>query len=186
MTDERENPIDDSKLFKVRKTVYKMMEDRGFLVNEKEKNMKFEDFQLDYKNTGKLFPTFSKKDNKEYRVLVKFYPDEAVSSENVREFCSLIEDRKLNGGIMIGRTPLKSQAKNRFDAFANLMQVQYFVDKELVVNITEHELVPEHVLLDDRQKQELLAKYKLKDHQLPKILTTDPVARYLGVRRETS
>uniref|UniRef100_A0A915MSN8 RNA polymerase subunit H/Rpb5 C-terminal domain-containing protein n=1 Tax=Meloidogyne javanica TaxID=6303 RepID=A0A915MSN8_MELJA len=32
-------------------------------------------------------------------------------------------------------------------------------------------------------KAELLAKYKLRDSQLPRIQVSDPVARYFGLRR---
>ena len=54
---------------------------------------------------------------------------------------------------------------------------------KLVVNITRHVLVPRHVLLTRQEKQELLAKYKLKEHQLPRIQTADPVARFFGLVR---
>lgn len=58
-----------------------------------------------------------------------------------------------------------------------------FMEAELMVNITEHELVPEHVIMSPEDKAELLARYKLKDHQLPRIQHGDPVARYLGLKR---
>ena len=61
--------------------------------------------------------------------------------------------------------------------------LEYFKDSELVVDIKEHELVPEHTLLTEQQKQALLNCYKLKETQFPKIQVTDPVARYLGLKR---
>ncbi len=52
-----------------------------------------------------------------------------------------------------------------------------------MVNITEHELVPEHVVMTPEEKRELLIKYRLKENQLMRIQAGDPVARYYGLKR---
>ena len=57
------------------------------------------------------------------------------------------------------------------------------MESELLVNITQHELVPKHVLLSREERQALLQRYRLKDTQLPRIQHHDPVAKYLGLRR---
>ena len=62
-------------------------------------------------------------------------------------------------------------------------EIELFYQQELLVNITEHELVPKHFVLTDQEKNELLAKYRVKDTQLPKIQVEDPIARYYGVKR---
>ena len=54
---------------------------------------------------------------------------------------------------------------------------------DLQVNITHHSLVPKHSVLTNDEKEELLKRYRIQDHQLPKIQTSDPVARYFGVVR---
>ncbi len=43
--------------------------------------------------------------------------------------------------------------------------------------------MPEHKVLTEDEKAELLKKYRVKDSQLPKIQVEDPVARYYGVKR---
>jgi len=43
-------------------------------------------------------------------------------------------------------------------------------------DITKHKLVPEHIILSKKEETEVLKKLKLTKNQLPKILSTDPVA----------
>jgi DNA-directed RNA polymerase I, II, and III subunit RPABC1 len=43
--------------------------------------------------------------------------------------------------------------------------------------------VPEHLVLSQNEKQELLKRYRLRDTQLPRIQPNDPVARYYGMKR---
>ena len=62
-------------------------------------------------------------------------------------------------------------------------EIEVFYQSELLVNITEHELVPKHQVLSENEKHELLKKYRVKDTQLPKIQVEDPIARYYGVKR---
>ena len=61
--------------------------------------------------------------------------------------------------------------------------VQLFERYELGVNITEHSLVPKHEVLSSEQKLALLQRYKLKENQLPRIQSSDPISRYFGLKR---
>jgi DNA-directed RNA polymerase I, II, and III subunit RPABC1 len=49
------------------------------------------------------------------------------------------------------------------------------------VDITEHKLVPRHVVLTGEEKKQLMQRYSLKPSQLPRIQIQDPVARYFGL-----
>ena len=90
----------------------------------------------------------------------------------------------VRGSLTVGLTftllPRLSQA---LAEVSSVFLVEHFRDEELLVDITEHELVPEHVVLTDEEKAVLLARYKLKDTQLPRIQHGDPVARYFGISR---
>ena len=71
----------------------------------------------------------------------------------------------------------------KLNGFSSSMIVEHFSEDELVVDITEHELVPEHQLLKPQEKAYLLKQYGLEERQLPQIQKRDPIARYFGAQK---
>lgn len=61
--------------------------------------------------------------------------------------------------------------------------VECFTADELIVDITEHELVPPHEVLSDEEKKQLLERYRVRETQLPCIQLNDPIARFYGLQR---
>ncbi|WP_456366004.1 DNA-directed RNA polymerase subunit H [Thermococcus sp.] len=49
-------------------------------------------------------------------------------------------------------------------------------------NVFMHELVPEHRVLSEEEKEELLNKYRIRISQLPQILVSDPAVVELGAK----
>jgi len=45
-----------------------------------------------------------------------------------------------------------------------------------------HKLVPEHIILSDKERKELLEKYDIGPEQLPKILDTDSAIISIGAK----
>lgn len=204
---EEPNDMEISRLYKIRKTELQMMEARGYEVFKKDKEITFEEFKTEYLNQYRisnkqinLLSFFgSKKNDDSSCIFVEYLAEEKLKIEHVQKFLNKLIKGKIQGeinenengdnrnsiqnGIIIisgAVTPLaKQKLKETNDSKACYIEV--FEDKELIVNITEHELVPEHIILSDEEKKSLLKKYRLKESQLPKILTTDPVARFLGL-----
>ncbi len=50
------------------------------------------------------------------------------------------------------------------------------------VNILEHELVPQHVLLSKEEAARLLKRMGISKRQLPWIFSSDPVAKAIGAK----
>ena len=48
--------------------------------------------------------------------------------------------------------------------------------KKQQLDIMKHKLVPLHTIISEKEKKELLEKYKITPDQLPKILNTDSVS----------
>lgn len=49
-------------------------------------------------------------------------------------------------------------------------------------DVLTHELVPKHELLSEEEKEEVLNRYEVKPHQLPKIKSNDPAAKAIGAK----
>ena len=50
------------------------------------------------------------------------------------------------------------------------------------IDVLKHELVPEHIILSDKEAKEVLKKYNVSIDQLPRIFDTDPVVRAIGAK----
>jgi DNA-directed RNA polymerase subunit H (RpoH/RPB5) len=50
------------------------------------------------------------------------------------------------------------------------------------LDILQHKLVPYHLVLTEKEKNDFLEKFKITPDQLPKILNTDPVALYIDAQ----
>ena len=96
-----------------------------------------------------------------------------------------MNEEKVRRAILIVQqnlTAFARQAMAEIQSSEGLVMEQ-FQEAELLVNITEHVLVPQHMVLTKEEKTTLLARYKMKEAQLPRIQLSDPVSRYYGMAR---
>ena len=148
-----------------------------------------------------------KTDDPSDQLFIFFPNDEKVGVKTLKTYCTRMKDEKVFRGIVIVRESLTPSARQAVKEMTfHGYKMEYFRDAELLVDITEHRLVPEHKVLTTQQKEELLERYRLKPTQLPRIqvynyytcythihhlytLTyaicyiqvSDPVARFLGL-----
>lgn len=60
--------------------------------------------------------------------------------------------------IVVLKQAITPSASKVMQALAPKYIMEQFLESELMVNITEHQLVPRHILLSDVEKAELLKK----------------------------
>ena len=89
----------------------------------------------------------------------------------------------VTNAIIVLRVDITPFAKQAVQEMSDSFRIEHFKESELLVDITQHQLVPQHQVLTAAEKAELLKRYRLKDTQLPRIQPNDPVARYYGMRR---
>lgn len=117
-------------------------------------------------------------------IWVEFCPDKSSIGIGVmKKFIEHCEQNRFRAGILVTASALSAQARKVMAVTSQFANLECFLEEDLLVNITHHELVPRHVLLSRDEKQALLRRYRLKETQLPRILSRDPVARYLGLKK---
>ncbi|VDK82871.1 unnamed protein product [Onchocerca ochengi] len=171
-----EDEIETYKLWRVRKTIMQMCHDRGYLVTQEELDQTLENF----KDTFGDKPSERHPSRNELTVLVAHNDD---PTDQMFAICQQMQEQAITRAIIVVQTGMTPSAKQAIADMAPKYTLEQFLEAELMVNITEHELVPEHVVMTNEEKNELLNRYKLKDTQLPRIQQSDPVARYFGLRR---
>ncbi|KAJ8530351.1 hypothetical protein ON010_g14562 [Phytophthora cinnamomi] len=175
-----------SRLYRVRKTTVKMLHNRGYIVSENELVMTPEAFQTQFGDnpTREMMTILVEKiDDPSDNLFVFFPEDTKVGVKPIRNYCNRMKDENVTKAILVvqeGITPFARQALNEM---APRYKIEHFKETELLVDITEHTLVPVHRVLGRDEKAALLKRYRIRDSQLPRMQVTDPIARYYGMTR---
>jgi len=179
------------KFWRIRKTVMQMCHDRRYLVTQDELDQTQDQFKEQFGDR----PSEGRPSRSDLSILVAhnddptdqmfvFFPDEPkVGIKTIKQYCNRMQEENINRAIIVVQMGMTPSAKQALVDLAPKYILEQFMEAELMVNITEHELVHEHVLMTPEEKTELLQRYKLKEHQLPRIQSGDPVARYFGLKR---
>jgi len=160
-----------------------MLEDRGFEVSEEDKNMNYEDFtnRLE-ENAIQLIAVH--RNNPIKMAYVTFILDaKSFSKKDLIALKALIDEKYPTNEM----TVIIVQDKQTPQIAKELLNDEYklyeiFSMKNLMFNITHHEIVPKHIILSQEEIELMLKRFKTTRAQLPKLLTTDPVAKYYGMK----
>ncbi|KAJ3099337.1 DNA-directed RNA polymerases II 24 kDa polypeptide (RNA polymerase II subunit 5) [Phlyctochytrium planicorne] len=164
-----------------------MVADRGYIVSDHELSMSLDSFRAEHIRGGvidRTSLTFLVEHKSEHdQLLVFFTEDESVGIKPIKKICERMIQQSIMKAILVYQKTLTPSAHKVIQEMAPKYQIEIFLEAELLVNITQHVLVPKHVVLSKEEKATLLARYRLKETQLPRIQPGDPVARYYGLKR---
>ncbi len=196
-----EDPEGHLFLFRARKTLAKMLMDRGFDNNQELISMFETDFK-DLKGRMKLENTFLELINSagDRQVIVAFVVVDKFKKDDILKWFEYAvkqaKERKLNTHLLIVLAGKANSTLEKVKVEQNHFHKQIKVDQDkkvyvygelwdaesLQYNVTESDLVPKHRLMLPADVDSYLAEAKLVKTQLPKIKHNDPVARYFGAR----
>ncbi|KAF2834819.1 RPB5 subunit of DNA-directed RNA polymerase [Patellaria atrata CBS 101060] len=203
MDDSSEGSKELVRLWRAWRTAREMCKDRGYELLDEEIQISLEQFREQYAD-GSGYPdrkkmAFSARPTEDmiekYKdpkapdspsaigtIWVEFNGDANVGIKQLRQFCQHVDQNQFYTGVFISAVPVTPSALKIIPTVLPRI-IETFLEQDLLVNITRHELVPKHVLLSKEEKAKLLERYRLKESQLPRIQVTDPMAKYLGLRR---
>jgi len=181
---------DTAKLFRIRKTMSKMLHDRGYIVTQADLHLTLDQFKDKYGDAptrDSLTMLHQMRDDPECQIFVFFEDEPKVGVKPIKKNLERMQKEEVSRAIMVVQQCLTAFAKqalnNSVNSTGGKYKIEQFNEKELLINITDHILVPKHSLLTPQEKKALLLKYKLKETQLPRIQSKDAVSRYFGLNR---
>jgi len=90
----------------------------------------------------------------------------------------LLDEKGLDRAIVITEGRFTHAAKQG----AKKKKVELLPKTFPVFEIFEHKLVPKHEILDEKEKKEILAQYKIQPYQIPQIKSNDPAVKAIGAK----
>ncbi|KAL3680161.1 hypothetical protein R1sor_023117 [Riccia sorocarpa] len=175
-----------TRLYRIRRTVMQMLRDRDYVVADVELAFTKDQFREKYGDEPKredLVLRKTKRSNPNEQLFV-FFPEEAkVGVKTIKTYAERMKAESVTRAILIVQQNLTPFARQCVSEMSSKYHLEVFQEAELLVNIKEHVLVPEHQVLTAEEKKTLLERYTVKETQLPRMQENDPVARYYGLKR---
>jgi len=177
-----------TRLYRVRRTVLEMLRDRGYVISDTSADdlgMTAAEFENNFTASGYSRDSLTMfkqlRANAGEQIYVFFPRDVKLGKAAVDDYKRRLTNEGVARAIIVLQGPMTPSANKAVGEMEPAVRLELFLENELLINITKHVLVPQHEVLSDTEKAALLARYKLKDSQLPRVQKKDAVARYYGL-----
>jgi DNA-directed RNA polymerase I, II, and III subunit RPABC1 len=184
------------KAYRVLTTMVEMCTDRGYDVPESHSSVlqSIDEFKRHFVQGDTVVQwndmMFSCRRQQDSDALQVYFIDKPmIIGEDIQATAQSARTAGINHVILVHSGKINPFAKKTKDLLASgrdggtPFMVETFELDEVVVNITKHELVPKHEPLTEEEVADMLKAHSLQLSMLPRILSSDPLSRYFGMRR---
>lgn len=183
-----------NRIIKSRPIILEMIKSRGYNI-DKYSNYSIKEIEvminsMPSKISIELSPldmTFNKEDG---NLIVKYITNAKVRASNISSLIYEMVEEKLQPNdtlVLLVNDNVSSDSLTEIINNFQLKQkkfIQIFNIESLMFNITEHILVPHHEIMNQTETVNIMSKYNIQNTlQLPLILQSDPVAKFIGAKR---
>lgn len=118
-------------------------------------------------------------DKEKTKLVIKILPQKVTSVSKTSNIVDFLNTHKKYHNIVI----VKELSKKADQVIkSNYTNTEIFLEEDMLINIVDHDLVPKHEILTKEEIDTFYEKYNCKKRNMPKILTSDPVARYYNMK----
>jgi len=114
---------------------------------------------------------FECKLNNNKNLLVHFIDIKITSIKKIDNIDKIINNKKYNIFII-------NNIQNKIWEQLISYNIEVFYNYEFMINLIDHDIVPEHKLLSKEEENDFIKLYNNEISNLPKILLYDPISRY--------
>ncbi len=158
------------------KTIIEMLTDRGYDMSSIDKNAMYETLDADFNRTtfNIILPE---------GIHVIYHMGNKFKYSEIKKYMEEADEKAAHLVILVVNDNItQSNSKQLAQSHKTAREIHHV--KTLQINISKHSLVPKHELIKDQDEiKKIMEEFSLKSKtQLPIILKSDAMAKYLGLK----
>ncbi len=112
------------------------------------------------------------------QIMVHFTYEEKISKQAMENIINNYMGQGLDTVILVTLSKLNTACKTLISN--TKLNFEHFLISEVQANISKHKLVIPHRIMSEEEKEAVMKKYKMSSENIPAILTTDMMCRFVG------
>lgn len=165
-------------LWLARNTVIEMVKDRGY--STAMHPLAYSEFVQQYPSVQSNPSSLNFVATKDSPIAVHFTSEDKLSKKVLESLVHEYGAQGVSSVILVTFSKLNPACKALLKGIK--LNFEHFMVEELQFNPTKHVLVPKHRIMAQQESQELIKSLRCEKSNLPTILTTDVISRYLGAQ----